>query len=79
MVLIVSDQADNMATYTYKCTNEECDIHDILFEVQQSMKDKPLTTCPDCKQETLKKLITGGGGFRIGGLGVHKPTAHWGD
>jgi len=68
-----------MTTYTYKCTNEKCEIHDILLEVQQSMHDDPLTTCPDCKQETLTKVITGSGGFRIGGLGVHKPTAHWGD
>jgi len=29
--------------------------------------------------DSKKILITGGGGFRIGGLGVHKPTAHWGD
>ena len=68
-----------MATYIYKCTNEECDIYDIEFEVQMSMKDPNLTTCPDCKKESLQKIITGGGGFRIGGLGVHKPTAHWGD
>lgn len=45
--------------YTYKCANEECDIHDILFEVQQSIKDDKLTTCPDCNQETLQKVITG--------------------
>ncbi len=69
-----------MSTYTYKCTNEECDIHDVLLEVEMSMKEPNLTTCPDCKKETLKKVIeSAGGGFRIGGLGVHKPTAHWGD
>ena len=50
--------------YTYKCANEECDIHDILFEVQQSIKDDKLTTCPDCNQETLQKVITGVPGFR---------------
>jgi len=65
-------------TYTYRCTNEKCEIHDVLLEVKQSMKDDTLTTCPDCKQETLKKVIGSGGGFRIGGLGVHKPTTHWG-
>lgn len=43
------------------------------------MKDDAITICPDCKQGTLSRVITGGGGFRIGGLGVHKPTAHWGD
>ena len=68
-----------MATYTYKCDNEKCEIHDILFEVEMSMKESNLTTCPECKKETLTKVISGGGGFRIGGLGVTKPTAHWGD
>jgi len=67
-----------MATYSYRCTNKKCDIHDIVFEVKQSMKDDTLVTCPDCKKETLKKVISSGGGFRIGGLGVYKPTAHWG-
>lgn len=66
-----------MATFTYKCTNKECDIHGIVFELVHSMKIK-LTKCPDCKKETLSQVITGGGGFRIGGLGVNKPTAHWG-
>ena len=73
-----------MPTYTYICENEKCDLNTlaeepIVLEVVQSMKDDPITTCPDCKQETLKKVIlSAGGGFRIGGLGVHKPTAHWG-
>jgi putative FmdB family regulatory protein len=51
----------------------------IYVEVVQSMKDDPITTCPDCEKETFKRVIVPGGGFRIGGLGVHKPTAHWGD
>ena len=64
-----------MATYTYKCTNEECDIHDILFEVKQSMKDDQLTTCPDCHKETLQKVITGVPGFRsvVNGLNRFRP------
>jgi len=68
-----------LATYTYKCNNEKCDIHDIVFEVDQSMKEDTLTVCPDCKKTTLQKVITPSGGFRIGGAGVTKPTAHWGD
>ena len=68
-----------MATYTYICENEKCDIHNIPFEVSMSMKEPNLTSCPDCKKETLKKIIDGGNGFRIGGLGVTNPTAHWGD
>lgn len=67
-----------MPTYTYKCTNEKCEHYDHEFEVKQSMKDDKLTECPECKEETLQKVITPSGGFRIGGLGVHKPTAHWG-
>mgnify|MGYP000754626765 CR=1 FL=1 len=68
-----------MSTYTYKCNNEKCEIHDILLEVTQSMKDPKLTTCPECEETTLERVVTPSGGFRIGGLGVHKPTAHWGD
>jgi len=68
-----------MATYTYKCNNPECDIYNIPFEVVMSMRDPNLTTCPDCKEESLQKIVSGGNGFRIGGLGVTNPTAHWGD
>jgi len=67
-----------LATYTYQCGDKKCKAHK-PFEVTQRMKDDKLTTCPKCDEETLSRLITGGGGFRIGGPGVHKPTAHWGD
>jgi len=66
-----------MATYTFKCT--ECDEK---FEVVQSMKAEFPTDCPDCaangKNGTLTQIITGGGGFRIYGKGVHKPTSRLG-
>jgi len=65
-------------TYTYKCNNEDCEVHNLEFEVRQKISDDPLTTCPECGKETLAKVITSAGGFRIGGLGVHKPTAMWG-
>ena len=69
-----------MATYVYKCKNLECDSYNIPFEVEMSMKEPNLTKCPTCDDESLAKIIeSAGGGFRIGGLGVHKPTAHWGD
>ncbi len=68
-----------IATYTYKCNNEECDIHNMTFEVVQSMKDASLVQCPDCHKKTLQKIMTPSGGFRIGGKGVNRPTAHWGD
>ena len=62
-----------MLTYTYKC--DDCST---MFEAKQRITDDPLETCPDCGENTLKKIITPSGGFRIGGIGVHKPTAHWG-
>ncbi len=75
---IIKKRLSKLATYQYKCTNKECEVHDLTWEVVQSMKDDALTTCPECGKETLTKVISSGGGFRIGGLGVHKPTAHWG-
>lgn len=69
-----------MATYTYKCENEECEVYDLAFDVEMSMTDDNLTQCPECAEQSLKKVIEStGGGFRIGGAGVHKPTAHWGN
>ncbi len=59
-----------MITYTYKCT--DCD-H--VFETQQRIVDDPLKECPECKKETLQKVIQTAGGFRIGGRGVHRPTS----
>ncbi len=68
-----------MPTYEYKCENEECEVHNLIFEVKQSMNDDKLKTCPECHKDTLQRVVSGGGGFRIGGKGVHKPTTHWGD
>ena len=63
-----------MATYIYKCSKCE-----ITFEAVQSMKDDALTDCPECEaKDSLSKIITGGGGFRIYGQGVHKPTSRIG-
>ena len=61
-----------MATYDYKCT--ECGAE--LIDVTQSIHDDALTHCDGCGSEGLKRMITGGGGFRIGGQGVQNPTAH---
>jgi len=68
-----------MPTYQYKCSNKKCDIHNVILEVKQKMTEEPLHSCPDCSEPTLSKVISGSGGFRIGGLGVNHPTAHWGD
>ena len=60
-----------MITYTYKCN--DCD-H--LFDMQQRMSEDSLTECPECKKQTLQRVIQAkAGGFRIGGKGVHKPTS----
>ncbi len=55
-----------MPTYDYKCEN--CG-H--LFEYFQSMADDPLKTCPDCKQDSLKRLIGGGMGVIFKGSGFY--------
>lgn len=45
-----------MPTYEYACSN--CDK---ALEIVQSMSDPTLTTCPDCGQETLRKLFNNAG------------------
>lgn len=62
-----------MATYIYRCKNCE---HEL--ELEQSMKDEPITLCPSCDTEMLRRVVTGGNGFRIHGKGVHKPTSRLG-
>ena len=56
--------------YEYKCTGCEKE-----FEAVQRMEDDPLTLCPFCNWDTVKRIITGGNGFRIHGDGVYKPTS----
>lgn len=46
----------DMPTYEYACSN--CDK---ALEIVQSMSDPTLTTCPDCGQETLRKLFNNAG------------------
>ena len=41
-----------MPTYEYRCTSCE---HE--FVTRQKMTDEPLTVCPHCEKETLKKII----------------------
>ena len=62
-----------MPTYVYKCPDCE---HE--FETVQSMKDKPLTKCPECKKKNLFKVLQPAGGFRIYGRGVTRPTSRMG-
>jgi putative FmdB family regulatory protein len=40
-------------TYEYEC--KACNYQ---FEAQQSIKDSPLTNCPRCKTDFLRRLIS---------------------
>ena len=55
-----------MPTYEYKCTI--CNYH---FEAFQSIKDSPLGQCPDCKRDSLKRIISGGAGLIFRGEGFY--------
>lgn len=46
-----------MITYEYMCTN--CGHQ---FEAEQSIKDKPLVRCPECKKHRLQRIMSGGNG-----------------
>jgi putative FmdB family regulatory protein len=42
-----------MPVYAYRC--DSCGIQ---FERQQSFHDAPLKTCPECRQKSVKRIIT---------------------
>jgi putative FmdB family regulatory protein len=42
-----------MPVYTYRC--DSCGVE---FERHQSFNDAPLTTCPECRKKSLRKVIT---------------------
>ena len=42
-----------MPTYEYEC--KSCEHH---FEIEQSIKDDPLTMCPNCHEDFLRRLIS---------------------
>ena len=54
-----------MPTYEYEC--QKCGHK---FEEFQSMKDAPLTKCPECKGK-VKRLIGAGAGFIFKGSGFY--------
>jgi putative FmdB family regulatory protein len=56
----------SMPTYEYICANCE---HE--FEVFQSMKDAPVSTCPACKKKKLKRKVGGGAGLIFKGTGFY--------
>lgn len=41
-----------MPVYTYRC--ESCGVQ---FDHHQKFSDSPLTTCPECNEKALKKVI----------------------
>lgn len=45
-----------MPIYTYRCEN--CGVQ---FERHQSFNDQPLTQCPECNKNKLRKVITAAG------------------
>ncbi len=55
-----------MPTYEYKC--DQCDYE---FEKFQSMKDDPVTVCPQCHRETVRRIISGGSGLLFKGSGFY--------
>jgi len=55
-----------MPTYEYEC--RACGHK---FEHFQSMRDKPLNKCPECKGK-VKRLISGGAGVIFRGTGFYQ-------
>lgn len=56
-----------MPTYDYEC--QACH-HS--FELFQSIKAKPVKTCPKCKKAKVKRLIGTGGGILFKGTGFYQ-------
>ena len=55
-----------MPIYEYEC--QKCGHH---HEVLQKISEDPLKTCPACKADALKKLISAAG-FRLSGSGWYE-------
>lgn len=67
-----------MPIYDFQC--EHCG-HTEEILVNTKLQDFNKLLCSKCKQEGMKKLITGGGSFRLYGEGfyrrTHKDTGDW--
>ena len=55
-----------MPTYDYICN--DCNK---MQEYFQSMSDDPLTKCPECKKNSLRRIISGGTGLIFKGSGYY--------
>ena len=53
-----------MPTYEYRC--QKCGR---TLEAFQRMSDAPLRTCPECKEEALERIVSGGAGVLYKGEG----------
>ena len=62
-----------MPIYEYQCQSCHYD-----FEKLQKMSDEPLTKCPECHQDSLKKKISAAG-FRLSGGGWYETDFKKGD
>ena len=55
-----------MPTYDYICN----DCND-MYEYFQSMSDDPQNDCPECKKDSLRRVISGGTGLVFKGSGYY--------
>ena len=55
-----------MPTYDYICNDCEK-----MYEYFQSMSDAPKEECPECKKNSLRRVISGGTGLIFKGSGYY--------
>ena len=55
-----------MPTYDYICNDCEK-----MYEYFQSMSDAPIKECPECKMNSLRRVISGGTGLIFKGSGYY--------
>ena len=56
-----------MPTYDY-----QCDACSHSFQEEQSIKDEPIRKCPQCGEERVRRMISGGTNFLLQGGGWYK-------